>query len=196
MLEYLRGAVERFRARPAQLLLGLLKVLFAEGRAVALRRSFERGTVADFRVADDDRGFIRARLRFFHRVGNRFDIIGIGDEIHVKNLPVLRRETRADVFLKRHVRVAFYRDVIVVVEEYELSERVRARKRTGFVGNSFLQTAVAAERIGIVIYDGEPGFIIFCRQMRFRKRHAHRVGDSLSQRPRRRLDADRMAVLI
>lgn len=65
MLEYLRGAVERFRARPAQLLLGLLKVLFAEGRAVALRRSFERGTVADFRVADDDRGFIQVRAFAF-----------------------------------------------------------------------------------------------------------------------------------
>ena len=161
---------------------------------MAFFAAFEGGAVADLGMADDDRGLIGAGFRLFYRVGHRFDVVGIGDEIDVEHLPILRREPRAHVFLEGDVRVALDGDVVVVVDENELAQRVRARKGAGLVGNPFLETAVAAQHVRIVIHHGEAGLIVFCGQMRLCERHAHAVGDALAERARRRFHACGMAV--
>ena len=48
--------------------------------------------------------------------------------------------------------------------------------------NAFHQAAVAEEYIGVVVNDVEAVFIKFGGQNFFRQRHAHRIGNALSQR--------------
>ena len=68
------------------------------------------------------------------------------------------------------------------------------RERASLIGNALFQTAVAAQRVGVVVHDGEIFAVEDCRKVRFGKRHAHRVRDALTERARRRFHAGGMAV--
>ena len=156
--------------------------------------SFERRAVTDLRLANNDRRFFRLFLRLLDRLSDRGNVVGMRHEIDVQDLTVLRLEAGAHVLFERDVCVAFDRDVVVVVEHDQLAEFVRARERAGFVRNAFFETAVSAQRVGVVIHDGESLTVKSCGEVRFRDRHAHGVRNALTQRSRRRFDSDGMTV--
>lgn len=121
---------------------------------MALFAPFQGGTVADAGMADDDGGFIRARLRLFDGGGEGLHVVRAGDEIDVQHLPVLRRKARADVLAEGDVRVALDGDVVVVIEQDEFPQPHGARKRARLVGDALFEAAVAAEHVSIMIDDG------------------------------------------
>ena len=65
----------------------------------------------------------------------------------------------------------------------------------GLVRDAFHQAAVADEHVRMMVDDRMARAIEFGGEQRFRERHADRVGEPLSERPRRRLDAWRHAAL-
>ena len=67
MVEHFLGTFKR-GVRPAQFFLALLQVFRAKGRAVALFAAFQRRTVPDTGMANDDGRFVLFRFRFFNRL--------------------------------------------------------------------------------------------------------------------------------
>ena len=61
--------------------------------------------------------------------------------------------------------------------------------------NALHQTAVAGERVGVVVDDIVSGTVELRRQRTLGQRHADRVGQTLAERPGRRLDTRRQSVL-
>ena len=194
MRQHFSGDFEGFRARPAEFFFGLLQVFDAERGPVALVAAFERSSVADLGLADDDGGLLFFRFCQTDRRGDQADVVGILHEIDVENLPALCRKARADVFFEGDVRIPLDGDVVVVVEEDEFSQLVRPRKGARLIGDAFLEAAVAAERVRIVIDDGEAFAVEGRGEVRLGDRHADGVGDALPERTGRRLDAHRVTV--
>ena len=82
------------------------------------------------------------------------DVVGVADPQHV---PAVRQEPRRDVLGERDARVAFDRDVVVVVDPAEIVEAQVAGQRRRFRRNALHHAAVSANRIDVVIEDLEPG---------------------------------------
>jgi len=80
-------------------------------------------------------------------------------------------------------------DVVVVVEGDQLAELHGAGQRAGLVRDAFHQAAVTQENIGVVIDDLVTGTVELPGQGSFGQGHAHRVGDTLSQRTRGGFDS-------
>src|SRR5215471_10164162 len=84
-----------------------------------------RGTVADMAVENNECGaavrFPKDRERFFDAA----NVVGIAD---AQNIPSIRDETCLDVFGKGDARVAFDRDVIVVVNPAQIVETEMSRQ--------------------------------------------------------------------
>lgn len=146
---------------------------------MATFRACERGTEPDDRLADDERRFIFFGFRLFYGAFERVHIVGV---IHFEHLPALRLESRGHVLGKGAVGISLDGDIVVVVKENEFSQFMGTRERASLIGNALFQTAVAAQRVGIVVHDGEIFAVEDCRKVRFGKRHAHRVRDALAER--------------
>jgi hypothetical protein len=86
-------------------------------------------------------------------------------------------------------------DAVVVVEDDELAQAQGARQRAYLVGDSLHQAAIAAERIGVVVDDGEAGAVEFIGKELLRERHADRIRHSLAERAGRGLNTQREVVL-
>src|SRR5262245_27743791 len=106
------------------------------------------------------------------------------------DVPAIGFETLRRVVGEPALHLAVDRDAVVVVEADQLAEPLRARERARLVRDAFHQAAVAAEEIGVVIDDGRVRAIELRGEKALRERHADGVRDALSERPRRRLDAD------
>ena len=124
-------------------------------------------------MANDNGRFFRVCLCLFDGFGKRVHVIGACNEVHVQHLPILCRKTRAYVFTEGNVRVPFNRDFIIIIEKDKFTEFVRACKGASFVGNPFLQTAVPANRVGVVVNHVEVGFVELSGKMRFGDRHTN-----------------------
>ena len=179
------------RAGPAEVLFQLAHVLFAERRAVAGLGPREGRAVADDALADDEGGFFRLRLRLAHAAAQLVEVVRVLD---VQDLPALRLEAHGHVLAEGDVRIPLDGDVVVVVKEDELAQLVRAGEGAGLVGDALFQAPVAAERVGVVVDDGEALAVEGRREVRLGERHADGVGDALAERAGRRLDAGRVAV--
>ena len=88
----------------------------------------------------------------------------------------------AHVFGKGYVSVALYGNIVVVVENDEFAEFKSAREGSGFVFDAFLHAAVAAYRVGVVVYYVKALFVEFVGEIVFRNSHTYRVGDTLTER--------------
>ena len=67
-----------------------------------------------------------------------------------------------------------------------------AGQRDRFLADAFHQAAIAGDHVGVVIDQSLPKR---GRELPLGERHADRIGDALAERPGRRLDAGRVAVL-
>ena len=176
-------AVESFRA---------FDLLFAEGLAVRFGRVlFVRRAVGDMRTHADERRS-RIRLGRIERAIERGQIVGVLDRLRV---PAVCFVAPADIFAERKRRVAFDRDVIVVVAHDQLAETQMSGQRRGFTRHAFHHVSVAADDVGVMVDDVEAVEVEARGEKRFGDREADRVAAALAERPGRRLDAWRVAVL-
>ena len=97
------------------------------------------------------------------------------------HVPAVAFETLRDVFGKPAVYFAVDGNIVVVIQYHQFAQAQGAGQRAGFVGNAFHQAAVAEEYIGVVIDNVQAVFIEFGSQQFFGQRHAHSIGNTLSQ---------------
>ena len=114
--------------------------------------------------------------------------VDVGNDVPAVGLEAPRR-----VVGEPALDLAVDRDAVVVVEADQLRQAQRAGERAGFVRDAFHQAAVADEHVGAMVDDRMAGAIELGREQPFGERHADRVGESLAERPGRRLDARRHA---
>ena len=116
--------------------------------------------------------------------------VDVRDDVPVVALESLGRIVREPTF-----DLAVDRDAVVVVEDDEFAEPVRARERAGLVRNALHEAAVAGKHVRVVINDLVPRAVELRGEHFLRERHADTVGKALTQRPGRRLDTQRRLVL-
>ena len=177
------------RIVPANFLAHQRNFLRAQRLAVRLGRALTVGAaVADGRLADDERGAPRA----LPRRGNGFVHSGYVVPVHgTQHIPAIGLEARRRVIGKPGGDLPINADAVVVVERNQLVQPPRARQRARLVADAFHQAAVAQKHIGVVTHNFMPGAVELSRQQLFRQRHAHGVGQPLTERPGRRLHAGR-----
>jgi hypothetical protein len=165
---------------------------FAQRRAVhVVGAGLVRAAGADDGLALDEGRPIGHRLGFFDRLVDGFRVMTIHIADH---MPAIGFEALAGIVGEPALDMAIDRDAIVVPEGGELPQPPGAGQRAGFVRNALHQAAVAEEHPGAVIDDLMAGTIEFGGEQLFRHRHAHRVGNALTERSGGRLDARRIAI--
>ena len=79
--------------------------------------------------------------------------------------------------------------MVVVIKDDELAQTPVAGQRSGFRADAFHQAAIAANRIRIMIDDLVSRLVVASRQMGFGHRKTDGIGNALSERTGRRIDA-------
>ena len=126
------------------------------------------------------------------RLGDRLDVVAVLDALGV---PAVGVEPPDDVLRPGHRRRPVELDVVVVVEGDELAEPEMAGERRGLGRDALLEVAVGAERVRPVVDDVVAGAVELGGEAALGDRHADGVREPLAERPGRRLDAGRQAVL-
>ena len=131
----------------------------------------------------------------------RFFVLGFGEPnggvdgrkvcaiFDFEHVPVLSLKTFAHVLGKAHRGRSVDRDPVVVVKHDEFGEFPVAGERAGFGGDTLHEAAVTADGVGVVIDDLVAGFVEVRGHVRLGGSKSHGVGDSLSERAGRRVDA-------
>ena len=151
------------------------------GRVLLVRRA-----IADMAVQNDEG---RAPLRLakdVQRVLDALDVVGVADAQHV---PAIAQEAGGDVLGEGDARVAFDRDVVVVVDPAEVVEAEMAGQRRRFRADALHHAAVAAYRVDVVVEDLEVRPVVAVGEPLLGDGHADAGGDALAQRTGRGLDA-------
>ena len=146
-----------------------------------------RRAVADVAVQDDEGRAILGLVKDVERVLDPVDVVGIA---HPQRVPPVTQEPGRDVLRKGDARVAFDRDVVVVVDPAEVIEREMTRQRRRLRRHALHHVAIAANRVDVVPEDLEVGAIVAVGEPRLGNGHAHAGGDALPQRPGGGLDPE------
>jgi hypothetical protein len=151
------------------------------GLARALLR---RRRPADDRLDADQRRALLLAHRGVDRDLERVQVVDVVDGLHV---PAVGLEALADVLgLEAQLRRAVERDGVVVVEIDEAPEPEVTRERGRLGGDSLHHVAVGADREHAVAHHVGAELLA---QEALGHRHADAVGEPLTQRPGRHLDA-------
>ena len=86
-------------------------------------------------------------------------------------------------------------NTVVIIDGNQLAQPQRAGQRAGFVGDTFHQTTITQKYPGVVIDNGVTIAVELRGQRFFGDRHAHRIGQTLTQRASCGLNAWRVAEL-
>jgi len=165
----------------------------AQRRAVhVVGAGLVRRTGADHGLAADQRGLVGHRLGGFDGGMQRLGVVAV-DVGH--DVPAVGLETLGRVVGEPAFDVAVDGDAVVVPEGSQLAQPPGAGERTGFVGDTFHQAAVAEEDPGAVIDDGVAGLVELVGQQLLGHGHAHGVGDALTERAGGGFDAGGVAQL-
>jgi hypothetical protein len=166
--------------------LGEPDLLLAQGLAMGCGGiDLVRGAIAYVAVQNDQARPVLGVPEDRERILDPLEIIGIADPQHV---PSIAEEARRDILGKGDARVAFDRDVVVVVDPAQVVETEMAGQRGRLRANPFHQAAVAADRIDVIVEDVEARLVVAAGEPLPRDRHADARGDALTQRTGRRLD--------
>ncbi len=109
-------------------------------------------------------------------------------------VPAVGGESRSGIIAEGQRRVAFDRDVVVVVETDQLAELVVAGEGSRLVRDAFHHVAIAGDEVDVVIEDCLVA-VEYRGHVRFSDSHSNRIADSLPEWASRRLDAGGVAVL-
>jgi hypothetical protein len=110
------------------------------------------------------------------------------------DLPAVGFEAFRRVVGEPALDMAVDRNAVVVVEDDQLAQSLRAGQRAHFVRNAFHQATVAGESVGVMVDDGMSVAVELRSEAAFRDRHAHRVCQTLTQRAGRGFHARCVAV--
>jgi len=132
-------------------------------------------------------GWLVRVLSHFNGTGNRFGIMTINSN----RVPARGAETCVLVCGIRDRDRAIDRDVVVIPENNELVQLQMASKRNRFLRNAFHQAAVTCDDIGVVVLEVGPEF---GREFLFGNRHAHGIGNALTEWTGRGFNACGMAI--
>ena len=183
---------------PPEVLAGQRDFVVAQRGAVTLFLALlVRRAEADDGLAADDGGLVRDLAGLFDRLLDSFRIMAVdfGNDVPAVGFEPLRRvvvEPAHHIAMAAHFAVDG--NVVVVVEGNQLAQLHGTRQRTGFMGNTFHQTAVAQEHIGVMVDNVVARLVELTGQGAFGKRHADGIGDALPQGTGGRLDARRIAI--
>ena len=177
---YFFGNVECFiYIRPAQIFFCqfdfFITQRFAVSRCFAL---FVGRTVTDLCFDFDDGGFVGCFCFF----DCSFDCSYIVAVSHFLCIPAVCFKTFQNIFRKSCCCIAFDCDVVAVIQYNQFVQTHCACQRSRFCSYTFLQTAVAAQCICVVVYYFEFGCVEFCCQMAFSQCHTNSVCNTLTQR--------------
>src|ERR1700741_2291573 len=106
------------------------------------------------------------------------DVIRITDAQHV---PTVGEEPTCNVFGERDARVAFDRDVIVVVNPPQIVEPKMCSQGCSLRRDSFHQASVTADAINVVVEDVEARPVVAVGEPFFSDCHANACGHTLPE---------------
>ena len=147
---------------------------------------------SDVRAQHDQR---RPVLDLLGLCDGRLEAVQLDVLAEVDRVPPVGLEALGHVLGERHRHVAVELDAVVVVERDQAPELEVAGERAGLRGHALLDVAVGGDRVRVVVDDLVPGPVEPRGQHALGQRHADGVRDALAQRPGRRLDPGRVAVL-
>ena len=134
--------------------------------------------VADFCFNLDNGGLVRF-LRCRNRCLNCVNIIAVRNLLCV---PAVSLKAFQHILGKCGCCIALNRNVVAVIQYYNLVQTHCPCQRSRLGGNALLQAAITAECVCVMVYHLKFGCVEFCSQMAFRQCHTNRIGNALSQR--------------
>ena len=143
--------------------------------------TFQGAAKSNFASHNNERGLFFFGFGGFKSFGNSRQIIGISN---FQDLPAIGFITRGNILIEGEIGRAFNGDFIAVIDHNEFAQLLCPRKRTGFMSDAFLQTAVPGEDIGVMINNLIAFAVEFSGQTGLSHGHADGRGKSLSQRAR------------
>jgi len=159
----------------------------AERRAVAIvGAGLGRSTLADDSLAADQCRLLGLLLGLADGVVDGLDVVPVDILDHV---PAVGAETGRRIVGEPALDVAVDGNAVVVIEDDQLAELPGSGKGACFVADAFHQAAVANERVGVVVDDGETVAVEFGGQQLFGERQADGVGQALAERSGTGFDA-------
>ena len=180
-----RVAPAQFGARPGDL-------FGAERRAVTGRAARLRGRApADDRVAAKNTGAGLIGERLLQSLPDGLRVMPVNS---AERLPAAGLEAGRDILAEPAGGVAVDRDPVAVIDHDQLAKPQCAGQRTDLVRYALHEAAVAHKGISVVIDDGEISAVEAGREHGLGQRHAHGIGQPLTERAGGRLDAGRLAV--
>src|SRR5215831_9713049 len=193
MFAHTLGDQELGVLRPAIGALGEPDLLLAQWFAVGCGGiDLVRRAIADVAIQNDERRAALGATEYRERVLDPRQIVGIADPQHV---PSVGKEAPRDILGKSNARASLDADVVVVVDPAQVVEAEMARERGGLRADPFHQTAVAANRIDVVVEELEAGAVVAVSKPFTRDRHPDAGGDALAQWAGGRLDSRNPAIL-
>ena len=165
-------------------------VLAKRGTVHVVRPRLVRRTLADHRLAADQRRFVGLCLGLGDGLVDRVDVVAINvtDDVPAVGFKTLRRivgEPAADV--------AVDGDAVVVVKGDQLVELPYPGQRADFVRDPFHHAAVTEEGVAVVVNNGEAFAVEFGGQQFFSEGKADGVADALPERASGRFHTGGMA---
>ena len=151
-----------------------------------------RAAVADLRLDRDERRTLLVRLCFLNGHTDSREVVAVLDS---QCLEAESLHAFLNILSERKVGTALDGNRIAVIKHDQLREPQRTRQRKRFGGNTLHHAAVAAQCKSVMIDDRISRLVEHRRKMRLGHRHADSHSHACAQRSRRRLDADRVAVL-
>ena len=190
--EHVVGDEEGLVGRQAEDLLDRADLVVAERVAVRVRGvGVLRRRPADVAAQHDEARAVGPPAIALAQAGlERVEVVG--DLTELDDVPAVASKRLRDVVGVRELGRAVDRDVVVVVDVDEATEPEVAGERRGLVAHALLEAAVAGDREHVVV--GDLGAEARA-QVRLGERDADAVGDALTERTGRDLDAGGVAVL-
>src|SRR5208283_2848903 len=145
-----------------------------------------RRAITNMAVEDDKSGPALSLTENVERVLDALDIVGVADAQHI---PPIAEKPGGDVLGEGDARIAFDRDVVVVIEPAEIIEAEVASQRRCLRGHPLHHASVAADGVDAVVEDRRARPVVAAGQPLLSDGHANARRHSLPQRPGRGLHA-------
>ena len=177
---------------PAQRFPGQGNFIFAQGGTVGFFLALLVGAAeTDNGLAANQGGLIGIGTGIFDSHLHFFRAVAI----HIGNhLPAVGTETLHRVIGKPAFHLTINGNAVIVIKGHQLAQAQGTGQGTGFVGDAFHHAAITQETVGVMVDNSVPFTVELARQHLLRQCHAHRIGNTLTQRAGGGFDARGVAV--
>ena len=164
---------------PTQLFTGQGDFIFPQSGTMGVFLALLVGAAeTDNGLAANQGGLIRIGAGILHRHSNFFRVVAvhIGD-----HLPAVGAETLHGIVGKPAFHFTVDGNAVVVIKRHQLAQAQGASQGSHLVGDAFHHAAITQETVGIVVHHGVPFAVELPRQHFLGQRHAHGIGQALTQ---------------